>query len=258
MGGPKFVSIHLTWLKRVVGKVRGICPVALVAVLAAYRNRAGADALGRRKSSLCAWRHAPQCFHERIADWIVRASVAAIRVIWRRNQLSRLDGSVWHYSVASRPAPFQERATCRASLAADCLLMLSFAGPWSAQSLHERRPRQSLTGRRVVGLALGKTPHLRLLVHSVQLDGTSTLLLLIAFQASAAAMGASGHALAASCSEVKANLKSRGTLSPLAFSQSRSFDSLSVLLMSQCRSRLEPTSLIPYEGHSYGERFSIR
>ena len=166
-------------------------------------------------------------------EYVVQASVAAIRVTWRRNQLSRLDGSVWHHSVASRPAPFQERAMCRASLAADCLLMLSFAGPWSARFLRERKPRQSLTGRRTVGLSLGKAPHPRFFVHSVQLDGTSTALLLIALQASAAAMGASGHALAASCSEVKANLKSRGMLNPLAFSQSRSFNSLSALLMSQ-------------------------
>ena len=122
---------------------------------------------------------------------------------------------------------------CRASLAADCLLMLSFAGPWSARFLRERKPRQSLTGRRIVGLAPGNAPHLRLVVHSVQLDGTSTALLPIALQASAAAMGASGHALAASCSGVKANLKSRGMLNPLAFSQPKSVNSLSASLMSQ-------------------------
>ena len=111
--------------------------------------------------------------------------------------------------------------------------MLSFAGPWSAQSLCERRPRQSLTGRRNVGPASGGAPHLRLVVHSIQLDGTSTSLLLIAFQASAAATGASGHALAASMSEVKANLKSRGTFNPLAFSQLKNFDSLFVSLIFQ-------------------------
>ena len=122
---------------------------------------------------------------------------------------------------------------CRASLAAGCLLMLSFAGPWSARFLRERKPRQSLTGRRIVGLAPGNAPHLRLFVHSVQLDGTSTALLLIALQASAAAMGASEHALAASCSDVEANLKSRGMLNPLAFSQPRSVNSLTASLMSQ-------------------------
>ena len=122
---------------------------------------------------------------------------------------------------------------CRASLAADCLLMLPFAGPWSARFLRERKPRQSLTGRRIVGLALGNAPHLRFFVHSVQLDGTSTALLLIAFQASAAAVGASEHALAASCSDVKANLKSRGMLIPLASSQPRSVNSSSALLMRQ-------------------------
>ena len=148
--------------------------------------------------------------------------------------LSRLDGSVWHHSTASRPAPFQERAICRAPLAADCLLMLSFAGPWSARFLRERKPRHSvITGRRIVGLGFGNVSHLRLLIHSVQLDGTSTALLLIALQASAAAAGALGHALAASCSVVKANLKSRGMLNPLASSHLRRVNSLSAPLMSQ-------------------------
>ena len=142
------------------------------------------------------------------------------------SQPSRLDGSIWHHSVASRPKLFQENAMCRASLAAGRLLTPSLAGRWSARSLPARKPRQSLTGRRDVGSAFGRAPHLRLCVHSVQLDGTSTSLQLMAFQASAAAMGASGHALAASTSEVKANLKSRGTFNPLAFSQSRNFDSL--------------------------------
>ena len=45
-GEPKFFSIHLMWLKRVVGKVRGMCPVVLDTELAEYRNIDGAEALG--------------------------------------------------------------------------------------------------------------------------------------------------------------------------------------------------------------------
>ena len=61
-------------------------------------------------------------------------------------------------------------------------------------------------------------PHRRFFIHSVQLDDTSTSLWLMAFQASAVAIGASGHALAAPTGEVNANLKSCGTFSPLASS----------------------------------------
>ena len=47
------------------------------------------------------------------------------------------------------------------------------------------------------------------------------------FQASAATDGASGHALAAFCAEVKANLKSLGMRSPLASSHDWNLDSSS-------------------------------
>ena len=56
-------------------------------------------------------------------------------------------------------------------------------------------------------------------------------LTLIAFQASAAVLGASGHAMAASSADLKANLKSLGRLNPLAFSQNWSVNALSILLM---------------------------
>ena len=56
-------------------------------------------------------------------------------------------------------------------------------------------------------------------------------LTLMAFQASAAVVGASGHAMAASSADVKANLKSLGRLNPLAFSQDWSVNALSILLM---------------------------
>ena len=54
---------------------------------------------------------------------------------------------------------------------------------------------------------------------------------LMSFQASAAVAGASGHAMAASSADVKANLKSLGRLNPLAFSQDWSVNALSVVLM---------------------------
>ena len=158
--------------------------------------------------------------------------------------------------MASRPAPFQERATCRASLAADCLLMLS--GPWSARSLRERRPRQSLTGRRTVGLALGKAPHLLFFCPQRPAGWDFYLVAADSFPGFSCCHGCFRACSGSFMFRGKANLKSRGTLNPLAFSHSRSFNSLSVLLMSQCRSRLEPTSPIPYEGHPYGERSSIR
>ena len=163
----------------------------------------------------------------------MQASVDAIRVIWWRTQSSRLEGSVWHHSLARRPAPLQESARCRASLAADCLLIWSLAGPWSPRFLRVRKPRHSLTGWREADLAPVTASHLRFPIHNPQLDGTLLALTLIAFQASAAAVGASGHALAASIADVKANLKSLGMPNPLAFSQDWSVNALSIPLMSK-------------------------
>ena len=162
---------------------------------------------------------------------MVQASVDAIRVIWRRTQASRLQGSVLHHSIARRPAVFQESATCKASLAADVLLIRSLAGPWSLRFLRVRRPRHSLTGWRDAGMGPAPASHLRFSVHSSQLDGTVASLKLMSFQASAAVGGASGHAMAASFADVKANLKSLGRLNPLAFSQDWSVNALSVTLM---------------------------
>ena len=162
---------------------------------------------------------------------MVQASVDAIRVIWRRTQSPRLQESVLHHSLARRPAVFQESATCRASLAADCLLIRSLAGPWSPRFRRVRKPRHSLTGWRDAGLALAIASHLRFSVHSSQLDGMVASLTLMGFQASAAVVGASGHAMAASSADVKANLKSLGRLNPLAFSQDWSVNALSILLM---------------------------
>jgi len=80
---------------------------------------------------------------------------------------------------------------------------------------------------------MGPAPasHLRFSVHSSQLDGTVASLKLMSSQASAAVLGALGHAMAASFADVKANLKSLGRLNPLASSQDWSVNALSVTLM---------------------------
>ena len=125
-----------------------------------------------------------------------------------------------HHSLARRPRPFQESATWSASFAAECLLAISFAGPWSARAFFAWRPLHSFKAGRVSSRWLFFWPHVlrRLLVHGVQLDAASTSSWLMLFHASATAFGASGHASDAFCALAKASLKSCGACSSLASS----------------------------------------
>ena len=75
--------------------------------------------------------------------------------------------------------------------------------------------------------AIWTFPRCRLWIQSAQLVATSTSLWVMLLQVSAATDGASGHALAAFCAEVKANLKSLGIRSSLASSHDWNFDSSS-------------------------------
>ena len=219
MGAPMLATIHFMWWNLVAGTVLGTCFWFFVGWTRACRKAAGAASLLARGSSPCSAHHSFQCCQVRRQDLMVLASALEILVICRFVQACLFASSKAFHSTPSRPRPFQESASCSASLAAACLRTRSWTGPSSFRGFLVPKPVQEVAVREDGALAGGRLalPGLHC-IHSAHVLGSLASLVVTESQACAASAAAIGHASAASSAEQKANFRSTGLTRPVAVS----------------------------------------